>query len=562
MTRSWCFLAVLVLTPALVPGSSWNPTSIAHADDSASIQLLLQDPLAFESPADRCAPPICTRLVEWIDEAEGSIDFAVYGARNQSRILTALVDAKRRGVRVRGYVDRGLNGETYYASTNDWVRELGSIADDQARERQSERKFFKPPCPRPEGFKGPVQCLAYDLGHSWLLAEHASREDFTDASSVNKIMHNKFFVIDRRRVWTGSANLSDSGTGGYNANIALALQSASVAKRYSAEFERLLVRGADTHKGTRSNDCPDETQPVRVGDAQVSVLFTPQDDPMESGVRPLLASAEERIDVAMFFLTHKRVTADLIAAHRRGVKVRVILDATSAQNGYTKHELLRTAGVPTKIENWGGKMHAKAAVIDGQYLITGSMNWTAAGEGDNDENTLLIHAPRLASEFTAWFDGLWRDIPDLWLAENARPDPESRNSGSACFDGVDNDFDRLVDDEDPGCNSFPPAMHPLPPHRIIAKAGDTPPRTHVLYPEQAKGVSPNPLLVADSQCSATDGFQCGAKRYCGEMKSCAEARFFLTHCGLTRLDGNNDGVPCEALCRDESAVGAVSAAEF
>jgi endonuclease YncB( thermonuclease family) len=42
---------------------------------------------------------------------------------------------------------------------------------------------------------------------------------------------------------------------------------------------------------------------------------------------------------------------------------------------------------------------------------------------------------------------------------------------------------------------------------------------------------------------------CGTKRYCGEMTSCEEARFHLERCGLARLDGDGDGVPCEKLCR-------------
>ena len=42
--------------------------------------------------------------------------------------------------------------------------------------------------------------------------------------------------------------------------------------------------------------------------------------------------------------------------------------------------------------------------------------------------------------------------------------------------------------------------------------------------------------------------RCGAKRTCGEMTSCAEARFYLNECGLSRLDGDKDGTPCEALC--------------
>ena len=48
---------------------------------------------------------------------------------------------------------------------------------------------------------------------------------------------------------------------------------------------------------------------------------------------------------------------------------------------------------------------------------------------------------------------------------------------------------------------------------------------------------------------APDNFQCGSKRYCREMTSCKEAIFYLRQCGLSRLDGDNDGVPCSSICR-------------
>jgi hypothetical protein len=32
------------------------------------------------------------------------------------------------------------------------------------------------------------------------------------------------------------------------------------------------------------------------------------------------------------------------------------------------------------------------------------------------------------------------------------------------------------------------------------------------------------------------------------MVSCEEARFYLTTCGVSSLDRDHDGVPCEALC--------------
>ena len=45
------------------------------------------------------------------------------------------------------------------------------------------------------------------------------------------------------------------------------------------------------------------------------------------------------------------------------------------------------------------------------------------------------------------------------------------------------------------------------------------------------------------------GFSCNGKRYCREMTSCEEAKFYFTQCGVRSLDGNHDGVPCEKLCR-------------
>lgn len=42
---------------------------------------------------------------------------------------------------------------------------------------------------------------------------------------------------------------------------------------------------------------------------------------------------------------------------------------------------------------------------------------------------------------------------------------------------------------------------------------------------------------------------CGAKRYCSQMVSCDEAKYYFTQCRVKTLDKNNDGVPCENLCR-------------
>jgi phosphatidylserine/phosphatidylglycerophosphate/cardiolipin synthase-like enzyme len=445
------------------PGDGVEPI----ADPSGSIRLILNDPLQFPAPEDRCEAEHCLALVELIDGAQETIDFALYGMRDQSRVMEALRAAKARGVKIRGVVDRDLEGNNYYSSTEALIELIGKgkVRDDQAADamisrRDARRKFEREPrCERPEGFKGPVQCLAYDLGDECLLAAHSSREELEGSEGI---MHNKFFIADGRKLWTGSTNVSDSGTGGYNANLVTVVDSELVGRWYTEEFEQMFEK-------RRYHTLKEAGGPFKatLRNAEVEVMFSPQNDPIRRGVRPLLKHAEKRIDIAVFFLTHKHITEDLIAAHQRGVKVRVIIDATGAKNGYTKHELLRAAGIPVKVENWGGKMHMKSAVIDDDKLVTGSMNWTSAGEYSNDENTILVQSPQLAAQYSKFFDKIWNEIPDTWLEAN--PDPESRDSTTACTDGSDNDFDRLRDAEDPGCSDTPPPLPELPPWRKVPK---------------------------------------------------------------------------------------------
>ncbi|MBI4987356.1 MAG: excalibur calcium-binding domain-containing protein [Rhodocyclales bacterium] len=43
----------------------------------------------------------------------------------------------------------------------------------------------------------------------------------------------------------------------------------------------------------------------------------------------------------------------------------------------------------------------------------------------------------------------------------------------------------------------------------------------------------------------SNSFKCDGRIYCSQMTSCEEATFFLRNCPGVKMDGNNDGVPCE-----------------
>lgn len=45
--------------------------------------------------------------------------------------------------------------------------------------------------------------------------------------------------------------------------------------------------------------------------------------------------------------------------------------------------------------------------------------------------------------------------------------------------------------------------------------------------------------------ASNEQFRCDGRRRCSQMTSCAEATYFLRNCPNTKMDGNNDGIPCE-----------------
>lgn len=62
--------------------------------------------------------------------------------------------------------------------------------------------------------------------------------------------------------------------------------------------------------------------------------------------------------------------------------------------------------------------------------------------------------------------------------------------------------------------------------------------------------SENKLLdVISTNNNFQNNNSCGSKKYCKDMSSCEEAKFYLNSCGLSNLDRNKDGVPCESLCK-------------
>ena len=129
--------------------------------------------------------------------------------------------------------------------------------------------------------------------------------------------------------------------------------------------------------------------------------------------------------------------------------VKIIVDALNANNNSSKHKELRTAGILVKAENYAGKMHSKTIIVDDEYLILGSMNFSNSGENRNDENLVILKDSRAAKFYKEFFIYQWSRIPDKWL--KYVPRSEGTDSIGSCADGVDNNYDGFKDSEDSAC---------------------------------------------------------------------------------------------------------------
>lgn len=139
---------------------------------------------------------------------------------------------------------------------------------------------------------------------------------------------------------------------------------------------------------------------------QIQVCFTPVRpggcDP-QTEIIDALGSAHKDVMVQAYVLTARPIVRSLIAAHRRGVDVRLILDRKELR-GYRDEvygvDRLLKAGIPVRIdEGVRGIAHNKVIIVDGRTVITGSYNFTWSAEHKNAENLLVIHDPALAAQY-------------------------------------------------------------------------------------------------------------------------------------------------------------------
>ncbi len=342
-------IGVLVFLP-LSPIASLPPTPVASpvatkpAPVSAWYQVYFTTPRYPDKAADHQGG-MDERLTAFVNSAQLSVDMAIYQF-DLPNVTQALLDVKKRGATVRVVTDIDILNDP------------------------SENPSFK------QLQKAGITVVG---------------------GNTSGIMHDKFVVVDKAAVWTGSWNFTTNDTYRYNNNGILIL-SPELARNYTATFEKMFID--KKFAGSRK---PGGTTPrLTIGGVAVENYFAPEDKVTDK-VATRLKTATRTIDFMAFSFTDDDIGSAIIARAQAGVKVRGVFENTGSETPYSEYGKMKQAKLDVWQDGNPYLMHHKVFVIDGKTVIFGSFNFTANADTDNDENLLIVDDASLAQQFEAEF---------------------------------------------------------------------------------------------------------------------------------------------------------------
>lgn len=121
-----------------------------------------------------------------------------------------------------------------------------------------------------------------------------------------------------------------------------------------------------------------------------------------------IAGAQHSVELQGYSFTSESIATALVQARKRGVDVRLLLDAAATGDERRQAVRVREAGAAVDLDGKHGLAHNKIILIDHRTLITGSFDFTAEAEEQNAENVLILHdQPKLQSAYEENFQAHW-----------------------------------------------------------------------------------------------------------------------------------------------------------
>jgi HKD family nuclease len=251
-----------------------------------------------------------------------------------------------------------------------------------------------------------------------------------------KANHRKVLITDQGAM-VSSSNPHDGSS--YHSNIAF--QFGGEAVKYLLEAETSVA----AFSGTKIRDVEYNynSGPVRK-DTEILVLT---EDEIKNKILENIKSAKrgDRIDLGMFYLSHREIIKQLIDAADRGVEIRVILDPNKDAFGFEKNgipnrqaaaELLKKSDNKIQVRWYlthGEQFHTKIIAVhkNGKaVLIGGSANYTRRNlDNYNLETDLMVTVKEddpLAKGFSDYYDRIWENRDGVYTGDFSEYADDSR----------------------------------------------------------------------------------------------------------------------------------------
>lgn len=222
------------------------------------------------------------------------------------------------------------------------------------------------------------------------------------------LMHNKFCIVDKTKIFTGSMNPTENDAK-KNDNNLLLITSTILAQNYEDEFQEMWAnefKGGQkivySHFFLRENN---------TNYLEIQNYFCPEDD-CAAKVKAELAKARNSIFFLTFSFTHRGIANQLLLKHLEDVEVKGVLE-TKQISKYSQYERLNSGGIEVRKDANKYNMHHKVFIIDNETVITGSFNPTAGGNQRNDENLLIIKNAEITQLFLSEFKKIFNNTLNM-----------------------------------------------------------------------------------------------------------------------------------------------------
>lgn len=121
-----------------------------------------------------------------------------------------------------------------------------------------------------------------------------------------------------------------------------------------------------------------------------------------------LNGCRKRMELCVFTIADDDISAAILAAHRRGIAVRIISDNDKRYDSGSDIARFIDAGIAVAFDDSNAHMHHKFAIFDNRWLINGSFNWTRSATAVNQENLVSTNDPQQVAQFGEEFESLWK----------------------------------------------------------------------------------------------------------------------------------------------------------